>query len=71
MDEPKNPKDFARIMQMVKNGITPDDVKDIDDKPRDPDSMVESGRRSAPAKVIIIHPIYLISYISIPLNIWI
>ncbi len=51
---------------MVRAGITPDDVKDIDDKPRDPDSMVESGRRSAPAKVITIYPIYLIylSYLS-------
>jgi len=40
------PKNFATIANMVKNGQTPTDIKEIDDKPRNPNAQIESGRPS-------------------------
>jgi len=50
LEEPPRSKDFGKIMQMVKNGQTPDDIKQIDDKPIDPNFKIERGQRSAPLK---------------------
>jgi hypothetical protein len=44
------PKDFQTIMQMVQNGQTPPGIREINDKPIDPNAKVEKGGREAPVK---------------------
>lgn len=41
-------------MKMVQNGQMPKDIKDIDDKPREPENLnIDSETRPAPAKVTL------------------
>eukprot|EP01116_Phalansterium_solitarium_P013140 TRINITY_DN3018_c0_g2_i1.p1 TRINITY_DN3018_c0_g2~~TRINITY_DN3018_c0_g2_i1.p1 ORF type:complete len:351 (+),score=154.50 TRINITY_DN3018_c0_g2_i1:402-1454(+) len=49
-DEPAHPKDFGRIIEMVQNGQTPPDIRDINDKPLDPNYKFEPGQRPTPVK---------------------
>eukprot|EP01117_Protostelium_nocturnum_P017339 TRINITY_DN704_c0_g1_i1.p1 TRINITY_DN704_c0_g1~~TRINITY_DN704_c0_g1_i1.p1 ORF type:complete len:446 (+),score=218.80 TRINITY_DN704_c0_g1_i1:132-1469(+) len=44
-DEPVNSSKFEEVMNMVKSGKIPDDVRNIDDKPRDTDAKIEKGAR--------------------------
>mmetsp|Transcript_12506 Transcript_12506/g.17329 ORF Transcript_12506/g.17329 Transcript_12506/m.17329 type:complete len:498 (-) Transcript_12506:659-2152(-) len=44
------PQSYTQILEMVRNGQLPDDIKDIDDKPREPFAPIEKGERESRPK---------------------
>jgi len=42
--------DFMKIAEMVKNGQTPPGIKEINDKPEDPNVIIEKGELETPTK---------------------